>query len=100
MPVSPSTSRSTTAASGVSLSQEQDETAGRRLLCAARLLRQPDRYIEQFGRANYHIMLGDCLWHIYRVIGKLTGYAATFTKPDLSNLSRGRGANGHGCARI
>jgi SAM-dependent methyltransferase len=66
------------------LSQERDGTAGRRLLYAARLLRQPDRYIEQFGRANYDIMLGDCLWHIYRMIGKLTGYAVTFTKPAPS----------------
>jgi len=65
-------------------SQEQNGTAGRRLLYAARLLRQPDRYIEQFGRANYDIMLGDCLWHIYRMLGKLTGYAVTFTKPELS----------------
>lgn len=65
-------------------SQEQDGTAGRRLLYAARLLRQPDLYIEQFGRANYDIMLGDCLWHIYRMIGKLTGHAVTFTKPELS----------------
>ena len=63
-------------------SQEQEGTAGRRLLYAARLLRQPDRYMEQFGRANYDIMLGDCLWHIYRMMGKLTGYAVTFTKPD------------------
>jgi len=60
--------------------QEHDGTAGQRLLYAARLLRQPDRYIEQFGRANYDIMLGDCLWHIYRMIGNLTGYAVTFTK--------------------
>lgn len=66
------------------LSQERDGTAGRRLLYAARLLRQPDRYIERFGRANYDIMLGDCLWHVYRMIGKLTGYAVTFTKPELS----------------
>jgi SAM-dependent methyltransferase len=65
-------------------SQEQNGTAGQRLLYAARLLRQPDRYIEQFGRANYDIMLGDCLWHIYRMLGKLTGYAVTFTKPELS----------------
>lgn len=62
------------------LAQEHNGTAGRRLLHAARLLRQPDRYIEEFGQANYDIMLGDCLWHIYRMIGKLTGYAVTFTK--------------------
>ncbi|GAA5008690.1 class I SAM-dependent methyltransferase [Actinopolymorpha pittospori] len=65
------------------LSQEQHGTAGRRLLYAARLVRQPQRYIEQFGQANYDIMLGDCLWHIYRMLGKLTGYAVTFTKPEL-----------------
>ena len=69
------------------LSQEQDGTAGSRLLYAARLLRQPDQYIEQFGRANYDIMLGDCLWHIYRMIGKLTGYGVTFTKPELSQVA-------------
>lgn len=61
--------------------QEQTGGPGRRLLWASRLLRQPDRYISQFGRANYDIMLGDCLWHVYRLIGKLTGYACTFTKP-------------------
>ena len=61
--------------------QERDGGAGRRLLYAARLLRQPSRYIEQFGEANYNIMLSDCWWHIYRMIGKLSGYACVFTKP-------------------
>jgi SAM-dependent methyltransferase len=61
--------------------QEQTGGPGRRLLYASRLLRQPERYISQFGRANYDIMLGDCLWHVYRLIGKLTGYTCTFTKP-------------------
>jgi SAM-dependent methyltransferase len=62
-------------------SQERDGTPGQRLLFASRLLRQPDRYIRQFGRDNYDIMLGDCLWHVYRMIGRLTGYACTFTRP-------------------
>jgi SAM-dependent methyltransferase len=53
--------------------QEERGEPGRRLLHAARLLRQPDRYIAQFGRTNYDIMLSDCLWHVYRMIGKLTG---------------------------
>ena len=61
--------------------QERDGTAGQRLLYAARLLRQPQRYISQFGQTNYNIMLGDCLWHVYRMVGKLAGYACTFTKP-------------------
>lgn len=52
--------------------QEQTGRGARKLLHAARLLRDPDRYIEQFGRDNYDIALGDCLWHIYRLIGKLS----------------------------
>ncbi len=39
----------------------------------ARLLRAPDRFIERFGQAAYDIMLADCLWHVYRMIGKLSG---------------------------
>ncbi len=44
----------------------------RHLLHAARLLRDPERYIARFGKQNYDIKLGDCLWHIYRMIGKLS----------------------------
>ncbi|HUG24531.1 class I SAM-dependent methyltransferase [Piscinibacter sp.] len=53
--------------------QEQTGKPGRKLLHAARLLGDPDRYIERFGRVNYDIALGDCLWHVYRMIGKLSG---------------------------
>jgi hypothetical protein len=60
--------------------QEDTGDPGRRLLSTSRLLRQPDRYLQQFGRDNYDIMLSDCLWHVYRLIGKLTGYACTFAK--------------------
>jgi len=37
------------------------------------LLRNPERYIAQFGQTAYDIMLGDCLWHVHRMIGKLSG---------------------------
>ncbi len=53
--------------------EEATGQGGRRLIHAARLLRAPDRFISQFGRTAYDIMLGDCLWHIYRMIGKLSG---------------------------
>jgi SAM-dependent methyltransferase len=53
-------------------SQETRGEPGRRLLHAARLLREPERYIDRFGQANYDIMLSDCFWHIYRLMGKLT----------------------------
>ncbi|MCI3949738.1 MAG: Methyltransferase type 11, partial [Acidimicrobiales bacterium] len=53
--------------------EERSGTAGRRLLHAARLLRDPERYVARFGRTNYEIMLGDCLWHVHRMTGGLSG---------------------------
>jgi len=60
--------------------QERSGAGGRRLLHAARLLRDPSRYIERFGETNYRIMLGDCHWHVYRMLGKLYGVAFVFRK--------------------
>lgn len=60
--------------------EEQSGKGGRRLLYAARLLRQPERYIDQFGQAAYEIMLGDCLWHVYGMIGKLRRRVYLFSK--------------------
>jgi SAM-dependent methyltransferase len=61
--------------------EEKSGTGTRRLLHAARLLRDPERYITRFGRTNYDIMLGDCLWHVYRMIGKLEGRAYVLRSP-------------------
>jgi len=52
--------------------EERSGQGTRQLLHAARLLRSPERYRAQFGLAAYDIMLGDCLWHVYRMIGKLS----------------------------
>ncbi len=52
--------------------EEKTGHAGRQLIHAARLLRAPERYIAKFGQTAYNIMLGDCLWHVYRMIGKLS----------------------------
>lgn len=52
--------------------EEATGQAGQRLIHTARLLRAPERYIAQFGRSNYDIMLGDCLWHVNRMIGKMS----------------------------
>jgi SAM-dependent methyltransferase len=51
--------------------QERDGQPGRRLLHAARLLRDPARYAERFGGRAYELMLADCMWHVYAMIGKL-----------------------------
>jgi SAM-dependent methyltransferase len=50
-------------------------------LYAARLLRDPDRYIARFGKENYDIKLGDCLWHIYRMLGKLSSRVYVLSAP-------------------
>lgn len=51
--------------------EEQHGKSSRRLLHTARLLREPQRYIDRFGQAAYDGMLGDCLWSTYAMIGKL-----------------------------
>ena len=53
------------------LAEEETGKPGRRLLWAARLLRDPERYVARFGRTNDEVMLGDCLWHVYAMVGKL-----------------------------
>lgn len=53
--------------------EEETGEAGRRLIHAARLRRDPERYIARFGQRAYDMMLGDCMWHVYRMIGKLSG---------------------------
>lgn len=63
--------------------QEQTGRGAEKLLHAARLIQDPDRYIRVFGRQNYEIALGDCLWHVYRLIGKLSDRVYLLTAPPL-----------------
>ena len=52
--------------------EEASGKAGRLLLHAGRLLRDPDRYICRFGLHDYETKLADCQWHVYRLVGKLS----------------------------
>lgn len=55
--------------------ERAEETSGhgtRHLLHAARLLRAPEKYVAEFGQAAYQIAVGDALWHVYAMIGKLS----------------------------
>jgi len=70
--------------------QEHAQHPGRLLLHAARLIRDPDRYIARFGRENYDIKLGDCLWHIYRMIGKLSSRIYLLSAPEAAPATRPR----------
>jgi SAM-dependent methyltransferase len=63
-------------------SQEQAGHAGRALLHLARLLREPERYRAEFGRAAYDVMVGDCRWHVYRMQGKLAGRIDVLRRPS------------------
>lgn len=63
--------------------QEHNGHAGRKLLHASRLLRARDAYIERFGRASYDMMLGDCLWHVYGMIGKLARRVYLLSAPGV-----------------
>jgi SAM-dependent methyltransferase len=42
----------------------------------------PERYIRRFGKQNYDIKLGDCLWHVYRMIGKLSSRVYLLSAPN------------------
>ena len=45
--------------------------SSRQLLWISRLLRDRPTYEERFGTAAYEVMLTDCLWGVYQMIGKL-----------------------------
>jgi SAM-dependent methyltransferase len=62
--------------------EEQSGKGGRRLLYTSRLLRDPERYIAQFGQTAYEFMLGDCLWHVYGMIGKLNRRVYLLSRPE------------------
>jgi SAM-dependent methyltransferase len=52
--------------------QERNGKPGRKLLHAARLRREKKIFIDRYGEAAYEMMVADCYWHVYAMIGKLT----------------------------
>ena len=38
-------------------------------------------YRARFGNSAYEIMLGDCLWHVYAMLGKLERRVYVLTRP-------------------
>ena len=61
--------------------EEESGAAGRALLRASRLQREPDRYRSKLGDAAYEAMLGDSLWQVYLMLGKLAGRILVLTSP-------------------
>lgn len=64
-------------------SEEQSGQGSRALLHLARLLRDPERYRGEFGGAAYDVMVGDCRWHVYRMMGKLAGRIDVVQRPTV-----------------
>lgn len=61
--------------------EEESARASAALLRVARLRREPDRYRAAFGDAAYDVMVGDSLWHVYRMLGKLSSRILVLTRP-------------------
>lgn len=69
---------------GLEWAEHHAETTGKgpsHLLHLARLLRRPEHYIERFGRWEYDVMVADCYWHLWRLMGKLDERVYLLTKP-------------------
>jgi ubiquinone/menaquinone biosynthesis C-methylase UbiE len=62
-------------------SEEHGGNPGRKLLHAARLQRGRAEFTERYGQRAYDMMLGDCLWHVYGMIGKLTRCVYLLSRP-------------------
>jgi ubiquinone/menaquinone biosynthesis C-methylase UbiE len=53
--------------------EEHDQgRTSRQLRRASRMTREPERYLDELGEDEYRVELGDCLWGIYQMIGKLS----------------------------
>lgn len=73
-----------TAALGSEWAEHAEESTGlvsRALLRVARLQRDPERYRSAFGDAAYDVMLGECLWQVYLMLGKLTERVQLLSRP-------------------
>lgn len=62
-------------------SAEESDGGSHALLRLARLRRAPERYRSEFGAAAYDVMVGTCLWQVYRMMGKLAGRMDVLERP-------------------
>ena len=66
---------------GVAANVKNGGLSGEQLPELYRLRRNRASYLERYGQAAYDMMLGDCLWHIYQMIGKLSPRIYLLKKP-------------------
>jgi ubiquinone/menaquinone biosynthesis C-methylase UbiE len=53
----------------------------RQLLRVGRMLREPERYKTAIGEREYEVELGDCLYGIYQLLGKLSATVSVLRRP-------------------
>jgi SAM-dependent methyltransferase len=61
--------------------QEHTGKPARCLLQVARLLNGRQAFVSRYGQTNYDAALADRLWHVYRMVGKLSGHVYVLEKP-------------------
>lgn len=60
--------------------EEESGTAAQALRRVSRLRRDPDRYRAEMGAAAYDVMLGESLWQVYVMLGKLSDRILVLTR--------------------
>ncbi|CAN5632439.1 hypothetical protein BH23PAT2_BH23PAT2_05360 [soil metagenome] len=81
----------TSTAIGSEWKEYREERTGKHsqhLLHLSRLLRSPERYIQKFGQRNYEIKVGDCLWHVYQMMGKISYQTYLLRVGERSNSQK------------
>ncbi len=64
------------------LEEVGDRKTSRQLLRVARMLRDPERYKAAIGEREYEVELGDCLYGIYQLLGKLSATVSVLRRPS------------------
>ena len=54
---------------------------GRSMLRLARLLRRPEHYRRMLGERTYEVEVGNCLWGVYHMVGKLSDEVLVLRAP-------------------
>ncbi|UUZ58149.1 hypothetical protein [Nocardioides sp. B-3] len=60
--------------------EEETGAASSALLRVARLRRDPDRFRSEMGAAAYDMVLGEALWTVYLMLGKLSSRILVLTR--------------------
>lgn len=63
------------------LEESGDHKTSRQLLRIARMLRAPERYKAAIGEREYEVEIGDCLYGVYQLLGKLSATVVVLRRP-------------------